>query len=727
MPPGTAQISWSSIGPGGGGWLTSLAFAPPNTVFVGCDVGGVYRSRDGGQSFEIINNGLQNYVVLAIAAHPERPSTIYLGTAGGLYISTDNGDHWQWARDGFPPIEPYDWSAPITSLAIAPSNPEVIFAGVGDSHHHRFGRGTIYKSEDGGAHWFVVNTGATSLHPEAIIYSILINPQEPNEVFVSTDYGVYKSLDGGVNWEPKNTGLPHTNARKIIMDPTDPMVLYLTIHSPPNESPWQGGVYKSIDGGNSWQPKNDGLGKHIGTPGEPDLMTANYENIIINPHNPETLYLGAVSWWDAGIYKTTNGAENWTNILSGQNTEWGWIDYDDWEPSQGETMLINPDEPEQVFFGDAWQLFKTDNGGNTWQQIYTNRVSPDSETWQGRGLETTVVYDIEVAPADSDIVYIGYRDIGFHKSVDGGKSFERFSQGLAYPDNIFDIEIDPDAPNVIYASSGCWTSNAGDVVFSEDSGQTWQVIGNPDSGLPDSPVYDLALDYDSPIDNRILYAASFGNGIYKSENGGRSWAAINEGLGVNGNRFVSSLAIEPTNPKILYAGVTMGEVWSGAIEGNQYGGVYKTEDGGLSWRKVDQKIPDVLGLSIDPRNPMTIYAAARNYYDTVNEQQFEGGVYKSVDGGIHWQRVFDNPSVNVVVADSRHPGVVYAGTGDHPYHDQSTGKGLFRSDDGGQSWYPVNEGLSHLSIEAFEIAPNDPAILYLGTEGNGVFKGHIQE
>jgi hypothetical protein len=93
--PERVQISWSSIGPGGGGWLPSMAFAPPNTLFVGCDVGGAYRSKDGGETFEIINDGLQNYVVQAIAVHRQDPSIVYLGTGGGLYRSKDGGDHWE--------------------------------------------------------------------------------------------------------------------------------------------------------------------------------------------------------------------------------------------------------------------------------------------------------------------------------------------------------------------------------------------------------------------------------------------------------------------------------------------------------------------------------------------------------------------------------------------------------------------------------------------------------
>jgi hypothetical protein len=498
------------------------------------------------------------------------------------------------------------------------------------------------------------------------------------------------------------------------MDPTDPRILYLTINSPPNQTPWQGGVYKSLDGGDSWQPKSNGLGKHVGNPGDDDLITANYENIIIDPQNPDVLYVGAISWWDAGIYKTINGADSWTNIISARNTDWGWINHDDWGPPQGECMLINPDDPVHVFVGDTWQLFETSDGGNTWHQIYTNQTPPDSGTWQGRGIETTVVYDIEVDPANSNIVYIGYADVGFHRSMDGGITFTRFSQGFNHPGNIFDIEIDPDLPNVLYASSGRWEWDSGDVAVSEDFGQTWEVIGYPASGLPDSVVYDLVLDHNSPIENRILYATSNKYGVYKSKNGGGNWVEINNGLNLSGNRYISSLAIDPIDSNVLYAGVAV----KGGSGNGQYGGIFKTVDGGLSWNKAGVVIQNALDIFIDSRNPMIVFVATR---------QDQGGVYRSMDGGSNWELVFQDPFVMEVVIDPHTPGVVYAGTGDHPFHDQSTGNGLFRSDDSGQSWYPVNEGLSHLSIWDIEIDPTDPAIMYLGTGGNGVFKGSIQE
>ena len=111
---------WKSIGPGGGGWLTALAFSPPNTIFAGCDVGGVYRSDDWGHTWRIVNEGLTNYNVNAILVDPLDANVIYLGTLGGVFISTDRGDTWEAKRNGFPAISPWSFSAPISTLALAP-------------------------------------------------------------------------------------------------------------------------------------------------------------------------------------------------------------------------------------------------------------------------------------------------------------------------------------------------------------------------------------------------------------------------------------------------------------------------------------------------------------------------------------------------------------------------------------------------------------------------------
>lgn len=718
--PERVSVSWESIGPGGGGFMPAMAFSPPNTLYIGCDVGGVFRSRDGGESYQIINEGLQDYNVLVIAVHPKDPDIVYLGAGSGIYKSIDGGDHWEWLRNGFPPIERYGYSAPITSIAIDPSDPETVYAGVGDSNWHRLGQGRIYKSQDAGSSWDIIEPAIPS---DAIVYSITVHPGDSSVLFISTDYGVLISEDGGEQWKEINEGLPHTNTRKLVMDPTDPDVLYLTIHSTPNEHPWQGGVYKSIDGGESWQPKNVGLGKHVGRPGDDRRITGNYENVLINPQDPNILYVGAASWWNTGIYKSTNGGESWRNTVAISNSEPGWINYNDWSPSQGESMAIDPNDPDRVFFADAWQVIATQDGGGTWQQIYTNQLGDDPLMWGSRGLETTVVYDIEVSPGNSDLVYQGYADVGIHRSDDGGKTFYHFTPGLA--DDFFDIEIDPQDPNVLYASVTRWTSKVADLVKSVDAGQTWQMIGFPPSDQVDLIISKLVLDPTSPIDSRVIYAGSKGDGVFKSSDGGLSWMDINSGLGENGNRFVSSLVTDPTNPNLLYAGVAIN--YRTLESSDQYGGVYKTDDGGQTWQKVDENMPYVLDLAVDHFDTQIVYAATREYLDSDNDVYFEGGVYQSLDGGSSWRRVFDDPFVMVVETDPHTPGVVYAGTGDHPYHDQSTGNGLFRSDDQGETWYPLNDGLSNLSIWAFEIDPNTPNIIYAGTGGTGVFKGIVQD
>jgi len=710
---------WTSIGPSGGGWLTALAFAPPDTIYAGCDVGGVYRSTDSGEDWQIINNGLKNYNIDAIAVDPQTPKTVYLGTLGGVFKSTDGGNQWEQKRNGFPPIEQWSFSAPIASLAIDPNQPTTIYAAIGDSHGHRLGQGTIYKSLDGGENWFVVNQGTPNMDDEAIVYSIAIDPQSSDILYAGTDCGLFKSTNGGVTWEPRNTGLPHTNTRKVIIHPSDSNTLYLTIYSTPNQEPWQGGVYKTVDGAVSWMPKVNGLGNHVGNPGDPDLITSNYEQIVIDPQYPDTLYVGDISWWTPGVYKSTDGGENWTNTIGAGNRHPGiWSGVG---PSV-ECLLIDPTNPARIFFGNSMELYRSEDAGSSWWQAYIDETPPGSGWWKGRGLETTNVIDIAIDPTDSNNVYFGFLDVGFLKSVDGGVTFKRTTQGLNYGGNIFKIIIDSDSPSVLYAGSGEWGTNVGDVVKSEDYGETWSVIGNPSSGLPDARVYALTLDYSSPISTRTLYAASYGHGVFKSIDGGTSWTAINNGLGTNGNRFVSSLVMDPGVPIVLYAGVDMQNA-----DSNQYGGIYKTTNGGLQWNQVDTSIPNIRSLAISPQDSQTIYAGAREHYDHVNHKYFEGGVYQSTDGGQSWDWVFADPFVDEVAVDPHDPQIVYAGTADHPYHDESSGHGIFRSVNGGSNWQSMNTGLGMLSIYALEIDPSIPNVLYVGTGGNGLFKGLAPE
>ena len=311
-----AEISWNIIGPGGGGWLTTIEISSdnPNVVYVGCDVGGIYKSTDNGVSWQIINNGLTNYIVQDIAIDPQTSSTLYAATQGGVFKSTDKGDTWVIKRNGFPPTSKWSFTSPIAEIIVDPVNPNIVYAGVGMppvmfEHNEQNWiiveeKGVIYKSTDYGESWSKIQN--TGININALIYSMAIDHNDPTVLYATTEYGVYKSTDAGNTWQSKSTGLPHLNTRNIIIDPTNLDVLYVTIWATPGSDSWEGGVYKSTDAGESWAAKNVGLAQAMGEPSESINFTSNYKNIVINPQDSQVLYVANTSFSpDPGIFKTT--------------------------------------------------------------------------------------------------------------------------------------------------------------------------------------------------------------------------------------------------------------------------------------------------------------------------------------------------------------------------------------------------------------------------------------
>ena len=250
-------------------------------------------------------------------------------------------------------------------------------------------------------------------------------------------------------------------------------------------------------------------------------------------------------------------------------------------------------------------------------------------------------------------------------------------------------------------------------------------------GPPNSLVRALAVDPLSPL---TVYAGSNGTGIFKSINGGISWASINTGLA---NLQVNALAITPQVPTTVYAGTTGsgvfrstdgGMTWASAslgltnlvvtalaidtqsfavlYAGTNGTGVFRSFDGGASWAPAGVGITNavITSLAVDPQAPTTIYAGT-----------FGVGVFKSTDGGSSWVPMNSglfNSVVTSLAVDPRTPLIVYAGT---------TGGGVFKSENGGQTWLGVNNGLFNLNVTALAINPQSPSTLYAGTNGGGVF------
>jgi photosystem II stability/assembly factor-like uncharacterized protein len=735
-PQDSSRLTWTNIGPGGGGWLSAITIVndQANTVYVGCDVGGMYKSTDNGRSWAIKNSGLSDYYVQDIAYDPRDPQTLYVATRGGVFKSNNGGDHWTLKRTGFPPETPYSYSAPVSDIVVDPVHPETIYAGIGiiragyeqDSAHWQNvdpgSKGAIFKSINGAENWTLIRQ--TGIDPTAMIYSLAIDPRTTTTLYAATDHGVYKSMDSGANWQGINSGLPHQQAMTLVIDPLTPATLYVTMWAQPGSATWQGGVYKSVNGGQSWQEKNYGLPREMGSEYG---LTSNYPVLVIDQHNPQTLYVGNTPWTpDPGVYKTTDGGDHWAWVTDEDqpdgNMDPGWITE---HGISVKCLAISPNNPELLYFGTSVHLFQSVNGGQSWEQAYTRPGRQGS--WQGTGLETTCVGDIAVDPTDPDTIYVGYWDMGFLKSTDGGASFKRITQGMGeeYASNTFSIVVDPADPATLYAAAGWWEENRGGVITSHDHGETWTPIT---TGLPDATVWSIALDPSSPVAARTLYAASYQHGIYKTADGGQSWRAMNTGLGVAGNLQVRSIALDPDNPQILYAGIEAKETDNS--EQTIQGGIFKSSDGGGHWSRIDTNTPQlsVWDIEVVPGHANTIYTAVSSEYDHTLQQTFPGGVYKSRDGGRSWIRMsgdFGSEENLDVVAIALHPAQperLYAVTADAPYHDQSSGRGIFRSIDGGATWSAINNGLGILSLNAIAIAPSNPFLLFAGSNGNGVFR-----
>jgi photosystem II stability/assembly factor-like uncharacterized protein len=288
-------------------------------------------------------------------------------------------------------------------------------------------------------------------------------------------------------------------------------------------------------------------------------------------------------------------------------------------------------------------------------------------------------------------IYAGTLEGGVSKSTDGGRTWRAVNVGLDAA-RVDALAIDPQSQRIIYAATGLG------VFKSVDGGHRWRATN---TGLADilrtDPlshrvvegfVYVLAIDRQHP---KTVYAGT-GRGLFKSADGGRSWRPA--GLP---RRYFTSLAIDPTTPKTVYAGVA-------SFQGR--GGVFKTADGGRSWRPAAggtaglTQMYSGVTLAVDPSSPATVYAGS-----------YKRGLFKSTDGARSWQAAgLQSSSVGALAIDPQKPGTVYA---------VSWRKGIFKSVDGGLSWRSL-PGLRR--VTALALDPRNPEILYAGTEAGVVFK-----
>ena len=469
---------------GGGNWtavntgLTStsvnaLALDPtaPTTLYASAATlvgkyfySSVYKSTDGGASWNAVNTGLTNTQISTVALDPQTPTTVYAGTWGGVFKSTDGGGNWSAANTGLP-------GAGISVLVVDPLTPTTLYAGM-----ESFG---VFKSTDGGASWSAANTGLLTASPFSIT-ALALAPQTPTTLYAGTDgSGVFKSTDRGTSWSLASLGLPtNTSVRSLALDPQTLTTLYAAME--------RFGIFKSTDGGGSWSAVNTGLRSLL-----PVYALA------LDPTAPTTLYAGAYG----AVFKSTDGGGSWSSVMNaGSCGSYACGVY---------AFALDPTTPTTLYAGTGGGIFKSMDGGASWSVAST-------------GLPTSYPGSIVLALASRTptTLYAGTQGFGVFKSMDGGASWSPMNAGLPIsclensmfpPLAINALALDPQTPTTLYAGTWGVGTNCGGVFKSTDGGGSWTALN---AGLTNLDVNTLALDTSTPP---RLYAGTVGGGVFVTD------------------------------------------------------------------------------------------------------------------------------------------------------------------------------------------------------------------
>ncbi|HWI56351.1 MAG TPA: hypothetical protein VNZ22_03945, partial [Bacillota bacterium] len=554
------------------------------------------------------------------------------------------------------------------------------------------------------------------LPAHAIVRDLKVKPDDSKVVLAATSEGLFRSEDEGKHWVPATNGLPHAYTEEIAFAPSRPQTVYVTLRCTAEDTaPWNGAVCRSDDAGQSWRTVNGaGLPKRVGKRGQARNLSSNPKELAVDPREPNTVYVGNRDWVSAGVYKTTDSGQHWNRVTrpasKESNMDYGWITM--WGASV-ECLALSPVAPDRLAFGTSGHVFLSDDGGTSWRQRYTRQL-PDGR-FAGAGLEVTCAWRVVPDPVCSNRVYCCYMDIGLLISEDLGRTFRRSFEGMKMGGNCFGVVVDPQAPDTLWAATGQWAHNAGDICRSEDGGRTWRVVGHPASGLPDGQVLQMTLDLQSPLGKRRLLAICKGNGVVETRDGGQTWHSLNGNLPADSVKDPRGLLLDPEDS--LHVVIAAG------------GNLYATRDGGSRWQRLNASglPPNLQRLVTDPHSFQKLYVAARESYDRKTDRQYPGGAFCSEDGGQTWRHLLDCRFASDIAISPANSRILYVTTAEHPYFDGPIAQGLLKSTDGGETWHQENNGLSLQNLKAVCVSPHDPDTVFIATSGNSIFVGHDRE
>jgi len=663
----------------------------------------------------------------AAAGVPSQPNVFYMAQVnGGVWKSDDYGRTWN-------PIFDHESTQSIGAIAVAPSDPNIIYVGSGEGLHRpdlSIGNG-IYKSTDAGKTWTHLG-----LVDGQQIPALAVDPRDPNKVLAavlghpygpSEARGLYRSTDGGQNWQKIISKDENTGASDVEIDPSNPDVIYASMWEV-REGPWEdgntfngsgGGLFKSTDGGSTWHPLTNGLPK--------DLSQI---YVAIAPSDSQRLYATlSTASGKLNVYRSDDAGDSWAQIT------------DDPRPSGriggGDLPVprVDPKNPDVVYVASTVTMKSTD-GGKTWAGF---RGAPGGDDYQ----------NLWINPNNGNIILL-VSDQGAIVTVNGGASWSSwYNQPTAQlyhaiADNSFPYRVcagQQESGSVCTSSRG----NDGAITFRE-----WHPVGVIEYGYvaPDpldsdvvygggrtevskfhfstgevqnvTPIPLRNLKYRanrteplmfSPVDPQTLYYAS--NVLFKTTDGGNSWQTISADLtreNPGAPQSVGNLYNKALDKQrgVIYALApsfkTVSTLWAGTDDGL----IWITRDGGKNWADITPKEltpwSKVTQISASHFDEQTAYASVSRFriHDT------HPYIYRTHDGGKNWKLITsdlpDFGPVDTVREDPVRKGLLFAGTENS----------VWVSFDDGDHWQPLQLNLPHTSMRDLWIHDDD---LIVATHG----------
>ena len=629
--------------------------------------------------------------------------TIYVaGASGGVWKTDNEGTTWEPVFDQAP-------STSIGDVTLAPSDQNIIWVGTGEANIFRSSMaGTgVYKSTDAGKTWQYMGLANTHTIPR-----IVIHPENPDIVYVAAsghewtdnpERGVYKTTDAGKTWKKVLFVDEKTGAIDLVMDPSDPNTLYAATwqrirkkwNDPRNEPDYSGsGIFKTTDGGENWEPINNGLpeARYRGRIGidlcrsKPNVIYAfidNYE-LAKQAEEGETDSYGRPRGGTikgATVFRSDDAGKNWTQVsdttdyMLRLSATYGWV--------FGQMRVDPIDENKIYVMGLALNV--SEDGGKTFRRL--------------RGMHGDH-HGLWIDPDNTDYL-VNVNDGGVAVSYDGGEHFRTFYNNLPLV-QFFNVMYDMDDPFHVYGSIQDHGSRRGAVDLSRGRDRIPAVEWE---GAPGGEGSSHAID---PTDPNIVYSAGFYGTISRTDLSTKDRKSIapkpKKGEPKLRGQWVAPFIISPHNPRIIYHGMNY---------------LFRSLDRGEKWEKISPDLTYNVPKKMGDIPYQTIFTISESplKFGLIYVGTDDGRAWLTRDSGRNWKEIskrLPRRWISRIVASAFGEGTVYMAQ--NGKRDDDFAPYLWKSTDYGKTWEDIGAGIPCGPINVVREDPKNQNILYVGTD-----------